>query len=106
MVLPPSLLYPRVRAVFQLYGNMVDAKTSVPLFNKTNWGRANNVLKEILAGHASDPPGVSFYQQRLNAKGEPVKAPCRVTINQMKKKLGHASEFIKNKRGKGYYWAA
>lgn len=42
----------------------------------------------------------------INAKGEPVQAPCRVTINQMKKKLGHASEFIKNKRGKGYYWAA
>ena len=30
------------------------------------------VLKDILAGHASDLPGVEFYQQRLNAKNEPV----------------------------------
>jgi hypothetical protein len=29
------------------------------------------VLKEILAGHASDPPGMSFYCQQLDAKGEP-----------------------------------
>jgi hypothetical protein len=29
------------------------------------------VLKEILDGNISDPPGVSFYTQRLNNKGEP-----------------------------------
>ena len=61
VVLPPSLLYPRVRAVYQLYGTKVDSKINVPLFNKTNWGRANNVPKEIIARHASDPPGFSFY---------------------------------------------
>ena len=49
----------------------VDSKKNVPLFNKTAWSRANNVLKEILVGHASDPPGFNFYNQKLNAKGEP-----------------------------------
>ena len=57
--------------MYELYGNMVDSKTNVPLINTTNWGRANNVLKEILDGNISDPPGVSFYSQRLNNKGEP-----------------------------------
>jgi len=32
---------------------------------------ANNVLAEVLAGYAADPPGVQFYHQSLNAKGEP-----------------------------------
>jgi hypothetical protein len=59
-----------VRAVFELYGPKVDSKTNVPLFNKTAWGRANNVLKEVLDGNASDPPGFSFYTFQLNAKGE------------------------------------
>ncbi len=30
IILPPSKLYPRVRAVYELYGNMVDSKTNVP----------------------------------------------------------------------------
>ena len=55
----------------ELYGSRMDSKTGTPLFNQANWKRANGVLKEILAGHGSDPPGVEFYQQRLNAKNEP-----------------------------------
>jgi hypothetical protein len=51
---------------------MIDSKTDKPLFNQTAWDKAANVLKEILAGYASDPPGFSFYQQQLSAKGEPV----------------------------------
>ena len=71
IVLPPSKLYWRVRAVFELYGNKCDSKTGLPLFNKAAWKKANNLLQEILAGNASDPPGCLFYQQQLNAKGEP-----------------------------------
>jgi len=33
--------------------------------------KVNNVLKEILAGNASDPCGMVFYSQQLTAKGEP-----------------------------------
>jgi hypothetical protein len=71
VVLPPSKLYWRVRAVYETYGPMIDAKTKAPLFNKAAWKKANNVLKEILAGNASDPCGMVFYSQQLNAKGEP-----------------------------------
>ena len=35
------------------------------------WQKANNVLSEILAGYAADPPGVDFYSYHLDAKGEP-----------------------------------
>ena len=71
IVLPPSKLYWRVRAVYEMYGPMTDAKTKAPLFNKAAWKKANNVLKEIIAGNASDPCGMVFYSQQLNAKGEP-----------------------------------
>ena len=71
LVPPPIQHYHRVRAVYALYGNQVDSKTKAPLFNKAAWGRANNVLAEILAGYAADPPGVEFYYQSLDAKGEP-----------------------------------
>jgi hypothetical protein len=71
VVLPPSKLYWRVRAVYEMYGPMIDAKTKAPLFNKAAWKKANNVLKEILAANASDPCGMVFYSQQLNAKGEP-----------------------------------
>ena len=39
IVLPPSKLYWRVRAVYEMYGPMTDAKTKAPLFNKAAWKR-------------------------------------------------------------------
>ena len=49
----------------------LDSKTGNPLFNKRAWAKANNVLIDILEGNAADPPGVNFYFQSLDAKGEP-----------------------------------
>ena len=69
-VLLPSKLYPRVRAVYELHGSKVDSKTKMPLFGKTVWTKAKNVLKDIIEGYASNPPGYSFYTQRLDNKGE------------------------------------
>lgn len=37
IVLPPSQLYWRVRAVYELYGNMKDKKTGAPLFGAEAW---------------------------------------------------------------------
>jgi hypothetical protein len=54
-----------------MYGPMLDAKTNAPLFNKTSRKKANNVLKEILFGNASNPCGIGFYSQQLTAKVEP-----------------------------------
>ena len=68
---PPEQHYHRVRAVYALYGSQPDATTGLPLFNKAAWKKACNVLGEILMGYAADPPGVEFYYQSLNAKGEP-----------------------------------
>ena len=53
-------------------GGEVDSKTQKPLFNRQAWSKANNVLKEILLGYYSDPPGFSFYTNHLDKKGEPM----------------------------------
>ena len=66
----PKMLYWRVRAVFAIYGRMVDSKTKKPLFTKAAWKKANNVLKDILAGYYSDPPDLNFYTKKLGKNGE------------------------------------
>jgi len=66
---PPSMLYWRVRAVYVLYGNMIDSKTKKPLFNARAWRKANGVLKGILLGYYSDPPGIELYRKQLRLDG-------------------------------------
>lgn len=61
---PPSKLYWRVRAVFVLYGSMKDSKTQRPLFNDAAWGKARNVLKEILLSFYVD-----LYLKRIKPDG-------------------------------------
>ncbi|KAK1737752.1 hypothetical protein QTG54_011524 [Skeletonema marinoi] len=65
----PRILYYRVRAVFALFGNMVDSKTKKPLFNAAAWRKANEVLKEILHGYYSDPPGTILYSKKMKSDG-------------------------------------
>ena len=69
VVPPPSVLYWRVRAVYVLYGNMIDSKTKQPLFNATSWKKADNVLNKIRRGFYSDPPGIQWYTRRQNEDG-------------------------------------
>ncbi len=66
----PRILYYRVRAVFTLFGNMVDSKTKKPLFNDDAWKKANQVLKEILKGFYSDPPNVILYSKKMRSNGK------------------------------------
>lgn len=68
--LPPSRLYWRVRAVFEVYGLKVDRETGKALFNKVAWKKANGVLKEIIQGHYSDPPGIPMYKFKLTPAGD------------------------------------
>ena len=56
---PPSVLYLRVRAVFQLYGQMKDSVTGKPLFNARAWRNANNILCEMRKGYYSNYPTTS-----------------------------------------------
>jgi hypothetical protein len=70
-ILPPRQLYWRVRAVYVEFGNRVCSKSGKPLFGKYAWEKANNILREILKGYWSDPPGFSFYTARLGVDGQP-----------------------------------
>ena len=65
----PRQLYYRVRAVYCAFGNKIDSKTNRPLFNAEAWTKARQVLKEILQGYYSDPPGFSFYTYDINEDG-------------------------------------
>ncbi|KAL7546679.1 hypothetical protein ACHAWF_010011 [Thalassiosira exigua] len=65
----PRILYWRVRAVYITFGSIVDSKTKSPLFNDKAWKKADNVLKEILQGFYSDPPGFELYNKKLRADG-------------------------------------
>jgi hypothetical protein len=41
---------------------------------------ANSVLKEILLGYYSDPPGYPLYTNRLGKKGEPMVDKFGITL--------------------------
>jgi hypothetical protein len=73
MILPPRQLYWRVRAVYVRFGNKIDSKTGLPLFNKNAWKKANNFLTEriLLGFQYSDPPGIDFYMLHLDEDGLP-----------------------------------
>jgi hypothetical protein len=70
VVLPPSKLYWWVRSVFVRFGNKKDSVSGKPLFDQRAWNKANNLLKEILRGFGSDPPGVAMYLHKLDSNGE------------------------------------
>ncbi len=55
------------------FGSKIDSKTNKPLFNTEAWTKADNVLKEILCGFYSDPPGFDMYTQRFDARGRVMK---------------------------------
>ena len=40
-----------------------DVKTGQPLFNKSAWKSAKNILTLIQGGYLSDPPGITLYYQ-------------------------------------------
>ena len=65
-----SILYERVRTVFKTFGPLADPETGKPLFNDQAWSKANNILKEILAGNGSDIPGEVYYSNKINSRGE------------------------------------
>ena len=68
-ILPPRLLYWRVRSVIAFHGDKKDALTNKPLFNNRAWMKAQNILKEALMGHCSDPPNTPMFMRQLNKHG-------------------------------------
>ena len=51
--------------MYAIYGNKIDALSGKALFDDEAWKKANNVLKEILQGFVSDPPGYQFYTKKI-----------------------------------------
>ena len=52
-----------VAKVLHTYGPLKDAKTGQPLFNKSAWKSARNILTLIQNGYLSDPSGITLYYQ-------------------------------------------
>ena len=52
-----------VAKVLHTYGPLKDAMTGQPLFNKSAWKFAKNILTLIKNGYLSDPPGIALYYQ-------------------------------------------
>ena len=68
IVPPPSILYFRIRAVFEVFGPQVDSKTKKTLFNDNAYTKAKEVLNDIVQGYASDPPGFNPYSYQMDDK--------------------------------------
>ena len=49
--------------VLHSYGSLKDAKTEQPLFNKSAWKFAKNILTLIKSGYLPDPPSIALYYQ-------------------------------------------
>ncbi|KAL7525102.1 hypothetical protein ACHAXR_003597, partial [Thalassiosira sp. AJA248-18] len=93
---PPKILYWRVCAVYALYGNMVDSKSEKPLFNDAAWVKADNVLKEILCGYYSDPPGFNMYTKRLRADGSVMKNKYDMEMIECSRGTNRTEAYHKN----------
>ena len=52
-----------VAKVLHSYGPPKDAKTGQPLFKKSAWRSAKNILTLRKNGYLSDPPGIALYRQ-------------------------------------------
>ena len=59
----PSILVPALRLVFDTFGNALDVKTNLPLFNAEAHCKANAVLELARQGYLSDIEGVSLYER-------------------------------------------
>ncbi|KAG6825372.1 hypothetical protein H0H92_003927, partial [Tricholoma furcatifolium] len=59
----PSILVPALDFVFKCFGNVLDAKTQQPLFNKLAWKKAEAILELARLGYLSDPEGVSMFKK-------------------------------------------
>jgi hypothetical protein len=92
----PTILYWRVRAVYVMFGSMKDSKTQAPLFNDRAWKKADNVLKEILEGYYSDPPGFAIYNKRLRSDGTVMKNVFGMEMIECKRGTNRTEGYHKN----------
>lgn len=93
---PPNILYWRVRAVYTMYGMMIDSQTKKPLFGPRAWKKANNVLKDILDGYYSDPPDLVYYTKKLGTNGDVVMNQFGMEVLECCRGTNRTESFHKN----------
>jgi hypothetical protein len=93
---PPAILYWRVQAVFATYGTIIDSKTKAPLFNDRAWKKSGNLLKEILEGYYSNPPGITLYNKRLNSDGTVMKNEYSMEMIELARGTNRTEAYHKN----------
>ncbi|KAH9486050.1 Exonuclease 3'-5' domain-containing protein 2 [Psilocybe cubensis] len=59
----PSVLVPALKLVFETFGNALDVKTGLPLFNADAHQKANAVIELAREGYLSDIEGVVLYER-------------------------------------------
>lgn len=59
---PPSVLVPALQHVFDTFGDALDAKTGIPLFNKEAKKKADAVVELARQGYLSDVDGIAMYE--------------------------------------------
>jgi hypothetical protein len=59
----PSILVPALHLVFDTFGDALDVKTKLPLFNAEACHKADAVLELARQGYLSDIDGVSLYER-------------------------------------------
>ena len=79
----PSILVPALRLVFDTFGNALDVKTNLPLFNAEAHRKANTVLELARQGYLSDIEGVSLYERAGVDKYGLQKWKCLQGINNV-----------------------
>ena len=104
----PCKLYFRVRAVFEIFGTKIDLNTIKPLFNKDAWGKAKNILKEILEGCYSNPPEESMCAYDLDKDYKITRdkhgielLKCYRDTNALEGEHSHVNKHLENVRSVG-----
>lgn len=54
-------LFPVLHQLFEQYADIPDARTGKPLFDSTAREKQKGVLRDVLDGYLSDPPGIELY---------------------------------------------
>ena len=69
---PPTILYNRIKALFEFFKDKKDTKTGVILFHDKNKKKFNNMLEMVKKGYASDPVNIAMYIAKTNRHGIPL----------------------------------
>lgn len=70
---PPTVLYNRMRAVYDFFKDKIDSKKNNVLFSKENKHKFECMLELVKQGYASDPTNISLYVPKTDKFGRNMK---------------------------------